>query len=199
MANNVYSDLDNSVEPSFREHVSLEEINLIKDTLADVSTLSAELTSQIQKNQEILTEVGIELLSQSTILADLRKQSIEKNEKHEHIVREIQQSHEHVNSHSERLTQLQEAQKFLTRKFITFTSKPAPQEPTPIFSNGLSFRQVVILLAAHGFLVVLVSCTLIHYFPPHATARNEQQWYSIFQRVDRLYKDRFGNKPPAKR
>ena len=163
------------------------------EEITKLGSLVSELSQQSQENSLILREIGVELLAQSIVLKALHqhqgkldvgiKQVVEtaiKNQPNPVIVLE------------ESIKQIQEQARILIK-----ARKPRASE-TITGSNPFSRKAIALMLIAQTVIVATATTLTISYFPPKASIKTEQQWYSIFQRVDQLYKARFGNVPPRK-
>lgn len=197
------SDLDFYSEPDIHDHGSDKPesslpddstiegaINLLNETLSELINLNTALTHQGQENRQFLQEIGVELLNHKTVLIDLHNQKQEVKDKLTQIGRLIEELPDPKATLAEPLKQIQESQRILIKQ----SRRQATETPAP---GAISFSRqaIAMLLAAQGVLVALTTVFIIHFVPPRATAKAEQQWYSIFQRVDKLYKAKFGNTP----
>lgn len=172
------------------DHTFEEALSIFNTALTELITLNTKLAHQVQENRQVLQEIGTEILSHSILLTNLDKQSNDAQEKLGQLARQLKEQPDSTASLVEPLKQIQQSQLLLIksrRQHSTDTNAPA----STIFT-----RQSVALLALQGVVMALATVFLIHFVPPRVTARTEQQWYSIFQRVDRLYKDKFGNRTP---
>ncbi len=152
-----------------------------------------ELLKQSQENSLILREVGVELLAQSIVLNALYKQNGKLDVGLKQVVETaIKNQPNPVVALEEPLKQIQEQARILIK-----ARKPQSSE-TITSSNPFSQRAIALMLIAQTVIVATATTLTINYFPPRASVKTEQQWYSIFQRVDKLYKARFGNKLPSK-
>lgn len=164
-----------------------QAIELLNEALSQLTSLSTALAEQTQENTQFLTELGQGVLSQATIINDLHQHSDEFKGKLDKISVQIKETSAQATSLRESLSQIQEQQKILIKN----RRQPEAQASSPI-STSFNWRSVFPLLVAQSAVVALVTVLSLNQFPPKATARAEQQWYSIFQRVDKLYKARFG-------
>ena len=164
-----------------------QAIELLNEALAQLTNLSTALAEQTQENTQFLTELGQGVLSQATIINDLHQHSDDFKGKLDKIRVQIKETSAQATTLSESLSQIQEQQKILIKN----RRQPEAQASSPI-STSFNWRSVFPILVAQSAVVALVTVLSVNQFPPKATARAEQQWYSIFQRVDKLYKARFG-------
>ena len=168
-----------------------QAIELLNEALAQLTNLSTALAEQTQENTQFLNELGQGVLSQATIINDLHHHSDEFKGKLDKISAQIKENSAQAMTLSESLSQIQEQQKIL----IINRRESAAQASSPI-PTSLNWRSVLPLLVAQSAVIALVTVLSLNQFPPKATAKAEQQWYAIFQRVDQLYKDRHGKKVP---
>ena len=155
--------------------------------------LVSELSEQSQQNSLILREIGVELLAQSIVLNALYKQHGKLDVGLKQIVETaIKDQPNPVVALEEPIKQIQEQARILIK-----ARKPQASETTT-GSNSFSRKVIALMLIAQTVIVATATTLTINYFPPKASVKTEQQWYSIFQRVDQLYKARFGNVPPKK-
>lgn len=162
------------------------------DSNRELNATIARLSELVQENRLILNEVGVELLSQSVVLTKWHKQSVQFDERLGQIDKQIKELPNPATILKEPIEQIQESQKVLIKSRRDRSSSEQ--------SNSAKFSRKAIalfLIAQSGVLAIALTMAL-NYFPPRATVKAEQQWYSIFQRVDKLYKARFGNKAPGK-
>ncbi len=168
-----------------------QAIELLNEALSQLTNLSTALAEQTQENTQFLNELGQGVLSQATIINDLHQHSDEFKGKLDKISVQIKETSAQATSLRESLSQIQEQQKILIKN----RRQPEAQASSPI-STSFNWRSVFPLLVAQSAVVALVTVLSVNQFPPKATAKAEQQWYAIFQRVDRLYKARCGNTAP---
>lgn len=167
------------------------EVALV-DSTGELNATIARLSELVQENRLILNEVGVELLSQSVVLTKWHKQSAQFDERLGQIDKQIKELPNPATILKEPIEQIQESQKVLIKSRRDRSSSEQ--------SNDAKFSRRAIalfLLAQSGVLAIALTMAL-NYFPPRATVKAEQQWYSIFQRVDKLYKAKFGSKAPGK-
>ena len=168
-----------------------QAIELLNEALSQLTSLSTALAEQTQENTQFFQELGQGVLSQAAIINDLHQHSDEFKGKLDKISTQIKETCAQATSLRESLSQIQEQQKILIKN----RRESAAQAPSPI-PTSFNWRSVFPLLVAQSAVVALVTVLSVNQFPPKATAKAEQQWYAIFQRVDQLYKDRHGNKVP---
>lgn len=168
-----------------------QAIELLNEALAQLTNLSTALAEQTQENTQFLTELGQGVISQATVVNDLHQHSDEFKGKLDKISAQIKENSAQAMTLSESLSQIQEQQKILIKN----RRESAAQASSPI-PTSFNWRSVLPILVAQSAVVALVTILSVNQFPPKATAKAEQQWYAIFQRVDRLYKARFGNTAP---
>ena len=162
-----------------------QAIELLNEALAQLTNLSTALAEQTQENTQFLNELGQGVLSQATVINDLHHHSDEFKGKLDKISGQIKETCAQATNLRESLSQIQEQQKILIKN----RREAAAQASSPI-PTSLNWRSVLPLLVAQSAVVALVTVLSLNQFPPKATAKAEQQWYAIFQRVDQLYKDR---------
>lgn len=165
---------------------------VIVNTTSELTAAIARLTELTQENRLILNEVGVELLSQSVVLTKLHKQTAQFNEQIGQIDKQIKGLPNPATILKEPIEQIQESQKVLIKSRRDRSLDNRSSNP------NYSHKTIALLLAAQTGVVAIATTLALNYFPPKATAKAEQQWYSIFQRVDKLYKAKFGNKPLKK-
>ena len=166
-----------------------QAIELLNEALAQLTNLSTALAEQTQENTQFLNELGQGVLSQATVINDLHHHSDEFKGKLDKISAQIKETSAQATSLRESLDQIQEQQKILIKN----RRQPEAQAPSAVLTS-FNWRSVLPLLVAQSAVVALVTVLSLNQFPPKATAKAEQQWYAIFQRVDQLYKDRHGKK-----
>ena len=183
---------DTSLEPS-PDLATDQTINLINEALVQLTSLSTALAEQTQENTQFIQDLGQGVLSQITIITDLHKQTSELKQNLESVTIQVKETSTQTSTLTESLDKIQELQKISIKnckQLTTQTSSPGP------VSTSFNRRSIFTLVTAQSVSVVLAIVFLLNQFPPKATAKAEQQWYSIFQRVDRLYKAKFGNTAP---
>lgn len=168
-----------------------QTIELLNEALAQLTNLSTALVEQTQENTQFIQELGQGVLSQATLITDLHHHGDAFKDKLDKISTQIKETSAQATALSESLAQIQEQQKILIKN----RRQIDPQTPSSVPSS-FNWRSVLPLLVAQSAIVAIVTVISLNQFPPKATAKAEQQWYSIFQRVDGLYKARFGNKAP---
>ena len=180
-------DLENSsfFSNSSNFEATTQAIELLNEALAQLTNLSTALAEQTQENTQFLTELGQGVISQATVVNDLHQHSDEFKGKLDNISVQIKEICAQATSLHESLSQIQEQQKILIKN----RRQPEAQASSPI-PTSFNWRSVFPLLVAQSAVVALVTVLSLNQFPPKATAKAEQQWYAIFQRVDQLYKDR---------
>ena len=166
-----------------------QAIELLNEALAQLTNLSTALAEQTQENTQFLNELGQGVLSQATIINDLHQHSDEFKGKLDKISAQIKETSAQATSLRESLSQIQEQQKILIKN----RRQPEGQASSPV-PTSFNWRSVLPLLVAQSAVFALVTVLLLNQFPPKATAKAEQQWYAIFQRVDQLYKVRHGKR-----
>ena len=168
-----------------------QAIELLNEALAQLTNLSTALVEQTQENTQFIQELGQGVISQATIIKDLHQHSDEFKNKLDTISGQITETSAQATSLRESISQIQEQQNILIKNRRQLEA----QAPSPVAAS-FNWRSVLPLLVAQSAVVALVTVLSLNQFPPKATAKAEQQWYAIFQRVDQLYKDKHGNKVP---
>lgn len=173
------------------DFTTTQAVELLNQALAQLTNLSTVLAQQTQENTQFIQELGQGVLSQATIITDLHQQTHRLKETLEQITLQVKDTSAKTTTLAESLNEIQESQKLILknrRQLTTQTTRPS--------SGSLGWNKLVPGLIAQALLAATITIFLVHQFPPKATPKAEQQWYSIFQRVDRLYKARFGNTAP---
>lgn len=201
------SDSDNTKKESFaydRNGDSEDEIlesdfnfspqhSSIDEEITKLDNSVRELLNQSQENHLILREIGVELLAQSIVLNALYKHNGNLDVDLKQVVETaIKNQPNPVTALEEPIKQIQEQARILVK-----ARKPQHNEAA-IGSNPFSQKAIALLLISQSCLVAFATAFTINQFPPKASVKTEQQLYSVFQRVDGLYKARFGNKTPKK-
>lgn len=160
-------------------HFLIEDVRKLNDFNEN---LAVEVVVERQRVSEIITD----LKSQGTILLELAKQIRELDKKFDEVTNIIKEKPDSAKL-LEPLNQIQNTQKLLLKNRREI---PPPQAGS---TQGISSKSFKVLLFTIC-LMPIVSLLIAQFAPPRPTSKAEAQWYAIFQRVDRLYKDRFGNK-----
>lgn len=182
-----YSDIEELEEDEEQRFTwgDLEQnVYLLNETLAQLATVSADTVTKINQQQQLIERIHNEVVAQGNIVTENFKQSAKLNE----TLTKTQPDNNHF---GEKIEHLQDA----IRGFLKTQNQ---NNRSPILQPTLPFsfrpRSAVILLAIQSFLLVTAITVVLNLYPPPASTKNEQQLYSIFQRVDKLYRARFGNK-----
>lgn len=188
----LYDNSSDATQSSLSDDHTIEgAVNNLNTTLLELIHLNTGVNHQVQQSHQFLIEIGVELLNHKTVLMDLHNQKLEVKQKLDQIIQLFNEMPAPTATLAEPLKQIQDSQRIL----IKSCKRIATETPVPS-STGFSRRAIAMLLVAQGVVVTLFTVFLMHQIPPGATAKSQQQWYAIFQRVDRLYKDKHGNKAP---
>jgi hypothetical protein len=163
------------------------------EEITKLGGLVSELSQQSQENSLILREIGVELLAQSIVLKALHQHQNKLDIGIKQVVETaIKNQPNPVIALEESIKQIQEQARILIK-----ARKPQASEAIT-GSHPFSRKAIALMVVAQTVIVATATTLTINYFPPKASVKTEQQWYSIFQRVDQLYKAKFGNVPPKK-
>lgn len=132
-----------------------------------------------------LQETKFEVLALATITKNLHEQSEEGQGKLNRIFKQSKEIPQQLESLEESIQRSQ--------KQSRSSRQEQPEKVTSSISR-FNMGTVAIMLIVQTVLATIATTSVIHQFPPGANVKSQQQWYAIFQRVDRLYKDRHGNK-----
>lgn len=181
-----------------KEEVSDNDFNFsteflpANEEITKLGSLVSELSRQSQENSLILREVGVELLAQSIVLKALHQHHGKLDVGIKQVVETaIKNQPNPVIALEESIKQIQEQARILIKE-------RKPQVSGTIAGFPFSRKAIALMVVAQTVIVATATTLTINYFPPKASVKTEQQWYSIFQRVDQLHKARFGNVSPRK-
>ncbi len=158
-----------------------------------LANIISDLLQQSHENRLILKEVGVELLSQSIVLNALYKENSELDAEIKQVGTKLQTLSNPATFLKESIEKIQEQARILIK-----ARKSQTEGNSIIGSKNLSRRAIALILLGQTCFVATVTALAINQFPPKASVKTEQQLYSVFQRVDGLYKAKFGNKIPKK-
>lgn len=165
----------------------------VNEEITKLDNSVMELFRQSQENNLILREIGVELLAQSIVLKALYKQNDNFDVDLKQVVEiAIKNQASPITALEEPIKQIQEQARILVK------ARKPQQNHTAFGSSPFSRKAIALLFISQSCLVAFATAFTINQFPPKASIKTEQQLYSVFQRVDGLYKARFGNKIPKK-
>ena len=190
---NVEGETSNVEDETYNDFDFSTEFLPANEEITKLGSLVSELSQQSQENSLILREIGVELLAQSIVLKALHQHHGKLDVGIKQVVETaIKNQPNPVIALEESIKQIQEQARILIK-----ARKPQASE-TITGSNPFSRKAIALMVVAQTVIVATATTLTINYFPPKASVKTEQQWYSIFQRVDQLHKARFGNVSPRK-
>ena len=193
-------DLDLSTEQDFDDYNFNEYPGLNNHILEEgISRANESLTDIVQHahgNSQIIQEIGVEVLAQGSLIANQHKQMLEMSEKLGRIAILIKEAPSPTATITDQLQKIQEQQQILIKARRTQST----QTYIPGAQN-ISLKAIALLLVVQSVVTLSATVGVMRFIPPSAIASSElhwyqNAWYAIFQRVDGLYKQEFGNKPP---
>ena len=176
-------DLEGTEEPTFTWQDLEQNIYVLNDTMAQLAAINTEAIAKISQQQQMIEKIHGELVAQGNVVAENFKQSSK--------LSETLSKSPPDNVIGERIQQLQDGIRGLLK--TQNQNIKAPILPTSLPFSSRS-RDVAMLFVFQTIFVAIATTVALNLFPPPATVKNEQQWYAIFQRVDKLYKTRHGSK-----
>lgn len=188
---NAFTDEDLDARPETLSDRGTEQtIEMMNEALAQIANLGMMLTEQTQENTQFIQTLGEGVSSQAVVITDMYQQGEKLKQQFNDMTKQVKEALVQTAAITESLADIQEQQKILIK------NRRQLAVPSTNSISGFNWRSALPSVASQGLVAALVTVLLLNQFPPRATAKAEQQWYSIFQRVDQLYKVRFGNKPP---
>lgn len=165
---------ENDEETTFTWQDLEQNLNILNEAVAQLVISNNDAIAAIEEIQK-------EVAAQREIISEIHAESKKLNN---NAIAGLEPD----SQHDESLEKLKNAVQGLI-KLQSQGSKVAVTSPA--FANNSRTAMVILVV---GVIIAALTSTAIHFFPPPASAKNEQQWYAIFQRVDRLYQEKFGSK-----
>lgn len=159
------------------------DIKKSSEALAELTVVKAELNQHAEMTYKAFQEIQADVLSQSTLVRNVYEQTNEQKNKLNRLLQQVKGVPEQLQALADPIERLQAAQRVPGGRRQRKQESALPQLPT---------KTVAIVLVVQSALVAFVTALLIYQFPPAANAKSQQQWYAIFQRVDRLYQAKYG-------
>lgn len=188
------SDLDSDSDSEFftdHEAVNGEDApvtieSLLPQILAQLEEVKLEVKQQADVTYDTLEAINAEVLAQSTVVTQLHQRTKEQQDQLNRILQRTKDVPDQLEALSEPIQRLQALQPSRSGRERRQRSKPAPPPISP--------RTIGLVLVAQAVLVASVTALTLHVLPPGTNIKSQQQWYAIFQRIDRMYKDQYGSK-----
>lgn len=161
-----YSELEEAEDEQRFTWGDLEQhIYFLNETLAQLTTVNADMVTTINQQQQLIQEIRNELVAQGNIVTENFKQSAKLSE----TLAKPQPDNDHF---GQKVEQLQDAIKGFLKTQNQSSRSPMVQ-PTLPFS--LRPRSVVVLLILQSFVMAIAITTALNFFPPPAANKNQQQ------------------------
>lgn len=165
-----------------QSEVELIPENTFEEILKEFKAIYKAVQEQSDDAYEYMQELQAESLAQATLLTQLYKLAMQQQE----MLRRTKDIPDQLQALTEPIQKLQAQQNAQMQS----SRRESRKSPT---ATKFSTRVVLLLMLGQSLLVASATAVAIHYFPPDPSIKAQQQSLAIFQRLDRLYKDRFGN------
>lgn len=164
----------------------LAPADIFSEILKEFNKIYAAVYEQSDETYESMQELKAEVLAQGIFLTQLDTQSKQQQEMLNRSVQNTKGVPDQLQALTEPIQQLQAQQNAQVHSSRRESRKS--HGPT-----RFSTRVVLLLMLGQSMLVAIATALAIHYFPPDPSIKSQQQSLAIFQRLDRLYKEKFGN------
>lgn len=164
----------------------LAPADIFSEILKEFNKIYAAVYEQSDETYESMQELKAEVLAQGIFLTQLDTQSKQQQEMLNRSVQNTKGVPDQLQALTEPIQQLQAQQNAQVQSSRRESRKS--HGPT-----RFSTRVVLLLMLGQSMLVAIATALAIHYFPPDPSIKSQQQSLAIFQRLDRLYKEKFGN------